>query len=304
MFSRLGRVVGCLVMALPAFGLGGTIPVAADVPCSGSTRVFAVDAGTGHLAELRPCQAGRTWRFGPAVVVDRADWRSYVAVVAMYDGDAAVLYAVTASGELWWRRQDTPGAATGSPVRIAGGIGPRHDVVLAAGPGRLAIGDHGSPLRTYRHDGWTTGGTQVTEDGVLFSAFRGPAITGLGAGYAVGTWDGMDYRVWRDQPGAGHDDVWYPSGALPAGVRDATGDGVLLYGVHASGDVVLLAQRQIAACRRAERADWRVTARAPGHFGRVVVPVEVPAALVPPPPVDPRLHEVCGGSGVSPWEWQ
>jgi len=302
----LKRLMGCLVMASLAIGFGGATPAAADVQCDAVARVFAVDATTGHLAEIRPCRTVRTWEFGPTVVVDRADWRLYSAVFAMYDGDAAVLYAVTTTGELWWRRQDAPGAATGTPVRIAGDVDWRHDVVLATGPGYLALGDYDTPLRAYRHGGWTTGGTAVAQDGVLFGTFHGPAVTAMGSGFAVGSWDGMHYRVWRNQSGAAHDDLWYPSGPLPAGVHEVTGDGTLLYGVRSGGEVVLLTQRQNIACRVANRADWHVAAQAPGHFGRVVVPVgaDTTPSVVPPPPVDPRLYPLCGGAQNSPWEWQ
>lgn len=306
MVGKLGRLVGCLLLALPAFGVGGATPAAADSPCTGSARVFAVDARTGHLAEIRTCRT-EAWVFGPAVEVDRADWRSYSTIFAVSDGEAVVLYAVTATGELWWRRQAAPGAVTGAPKRIAEGIDWRHDVVFAAGPGYLASGDHGTPVRTFRHDGWTTGGTAVVQDGVLFTTFNGPVITAVApeSGYAVGTWDGIDYRVWR-APGTTHDDVWYSSGSLPTGVNGVTGDGTMLYGVHAGGDIVLLTQRQVTACRRANRANWQVSARAPGHFGRVVVPVGAGTqpVVAPPPPMDPRLAPICGGSSQSPWEWQ
>jgi len=306
--SQIFRIVWCLILVLPAFGFGGITPSAAEVPCDGSARVFAVDAGTGQLAEIRPCLVDRVWKFGPAVTVDRADWRLYEAVFAVYDGDAAVLYAVTATGELWWRRQDAPGAAMGAPRRIAEDIQWRHNVVFAAGPGYLALGDYGTPVRIFRHDGWTTGGTAVTADGVLFTTFHGPVITALGPGYAVGTWEGVDYRVWRlpDQAGNTHDDAWYRSGSLPAGVSGATGDGIVLYGVNAGGGVVLLTQRRNATvCRLANRADWRVSAQAPGHFGRVVVPVAAGTlpSVAPPPRVGPR--PICGiGTDLNPWEWQ
>jgi hypothetical protein len=53
----------------------------------------------------------------------------------VYDGDAAIVYGVTASGELWWRRQEAPGAALGAPVRVADTINWHHDVIFAAAPG-------------------------------------------------------------------------------------------------------------------------------------------------------------------------
>lgn len=303
---QIFRFLWCLILALPAFGFGGLTHSAAEVRCAGSARLFAVDAGTGHLAEIRSCLVDRTWVLGPAVEVDRADWRSYSTVFAVADGDAMILYAVTTTGALWWRRQGAPGAATGVPTRIAEGIDWRHDVVFAASSGYLALGDYGTPVRTFRHEGWTTGGTAVAEVGMLFTTFHGPVITSLAPGYAVGTWAGMNYRVWRS-PGTLHDDAWYPGGQLPPGVSGVTGNGTLLYGVHSDGDVVLLTQPQVAySCRLVNGLSWQVSARAAGHFGRVVVPVgaaDTPPSVAPPP-TDPRLNLNCIGPSLAPWEWQ
>ncbi|MBP2326599.1 hypothetical protein JOF56_006984 [Kibdelosporangium banguiense] len=301
--------VGCLLVVLAVFGLGVVTPSAAETVCPTTTRVFTVDAKTGHLGEIRRCFTGDSWQLRPMGEVDSADWRTYSKVFGAYDGDAAILYAVTASGELWWRRQTASGATLGAPVRVGDTVDWRHDVVFVASPGYLELGDFGGPVRTFRHEGWSSGGTVVSEDSVLLTIFHGPAITAVtGAGNALGNWDGVEYRVWR-QSGGTHDDVWYASGKLPAGVSGVTGDGTELYGVE-SGGVVLLEQT-LSLCRIANRHDWRVSARAPGRFSRVVVPVranaDVRPSMAPTPQMDPRLLRACtGGNGpdLDPWEWQ
>ncbi|MEV4313854.1 hypothetical protein [Actinocrispum sp. NPDC049592] len=294
--QTVGRVAACLVLVL-----SGVTPAAADTGCD--TRVFAVDAKTGHLAEVQVCPAGTSWpadtswQLGSVVTVDSGDWRAYSKVFGAYDGAAVVVYAVTANGELWWRRQETPGAALGAPVRA--GSGWSHNVVFAARPGYLAAGDFGGPVHLFRHNGNT-----LTEDGVLFTLLHGPVITALAKDYAVGNWDGMEYRVWREPGSATHDDVWYPSGQLPEGVHDVTGDGTLLYGVDSSG-LVLLTQTQFP-CRAANRTDWRPSSGVAGQYSRLIAPVGGDAApsVASPPPGDPRLVRICGGSIDRPWEWQ
>ncbi len=288
--QTVGRVVACLVLALSA-----TTPAAAGTGCE--ARVFAVDAETGRLGEIQACPAGKSWQFGPVVDVDSGDWRAYSQVFGAYDGTVVLLYAVTANGDLWWRRQEAPGAALGAPVRA--GADWSHNVVFVARPGYLAAGDFGGPVHLFRHNGST-----LTEAGVLFTLLHGPAITGLAQNHAVGNWGGIEYRVWRVPGSATHDDVWYPSGQLPAGVHDVTGDGTLLYGVDSAG-LVLLTQKQLP-CRVANRMDWRVSARAPGRFSRVIAPVggDTAPSVAPPPRTDPRLTPICGGDIDRPWEWQ
>jgi hypothetical protein len=313
MIIRNGRLrifaVGCLV----ALGSSVVTPSAAeDGPeCADSARVFAVAATTGHLAQIRTCQDLPS-ELGSPVEVDSADWRTYSAVFGAYDGDAAIVYAVTPTGELWWRRQATPDVALGPPVRVAGTIDWRHDVVFAAKPGYLALGDYGAPLRILRHDGWASGGTEVSEDGQLFTALHGPRITAMApaSGYAIGVWGGVNYRVWREPDQPGHDDTWYASGELPAGVSDAIGDGTSLYGVDSGGGVVRLWQSTHAICRRYAGTPWLVRARVPGHFSRVVVPAggdpAGPPVVEPTPPNGQLPSLLCGNGGSTqrPWEWQ
>jgi hypothetical protein len=277
------------------------------------SRVFAVDAGTGHLTEIRSCQ-GRVPSLGPAVEVDSADWRTCSAIFGVFYGHAAILYAVTPTGELWWRRQEAPGVAPGTPVRVADWMSWRHDVVFAAGPGYLALGDYDGPMQIFRHDGWAWGGMEVYGEGRLFTRFHGPRITAVvpGSDRAVGTWGQRSYCVWRNQDPSGteHDDTWYTNGLLPAGVSGVTVDGARFYGVDFGGNVVMLRAQQSAVCTAPlhSTAPWTVTARLPGHFNRVLVPMGNPAI---PPPVGPLPPPSLGSPSCNPptpcekpWEWQ
>jgi hypothetical protein len=308
MITRLRAAAAvCLTVVVLAFSGEGTLSAATE--CSGSVRVFAVDDRSGHLVQIRICSGGGV-TFSPAVDVDSADWRAYLAVFAVADDEAVILYAVTAAGELRWWRQEHADGGLGASARIGDTVDWRHDVVFAARPGYLEVGDYDMPMYTFRHDGWVSGGAAVVDEGQLFSAFHGPGITAVAPdlGYAVGVWDGVNYRVWRES-GVVHDDAWYASGSLPVGVSDVTGDGTLLYGLAADGGVVQLRQRQSGACHRFMGAEWFVRATAPGRFSRVVVPVSGgagPPAVGSTPPLNPLSGPLCGGGGSnqSPWEWQ
>lgn len=305
MRHRLRMVLAACVAAVALVGLEG--PSSADSECGG--RVFAVNATTGHLVQIRAC-AGRAPVFGPAAEVDSGDWRGYSAIFGVYSGDAAILYAVTPTGELWWRRQDAAGAPLSAAVRVADTVDWRHDVVFAAKAGYLEFGDYGLPVRTFRHDGWESGGTRVVEEEPLFSRFHGPRITTAvpESGYAIGFWDGMTYRVWRDAARPEHDDLWYPSGGTPDGVTGVTGDATALYGLGSGGDVVSLWQPRRGVCPLFSHEGWLVRARLAGHFDRVVVPVGAdpsgPPVVRPLPTMNPNLARLCGGHVAWPWEWQ
>lgn len=283
-----------------------TVPAAAGPGCTGTARVFAVDAGTGHLNQIRICSADVP-RVSGHTVVDSADWRAYRTVFGMSDGDAVVVYTVSPGGELWWQRQDAPDAALSPPIRVADSIDWRHDVVFAPRPGYLAFGDFGAPMRTFRHDGWDSGGAQVVEQEQLFAVFHGPRIAALvpESGYALGEWDGVTYKVWRDLNHPGHDDVWYPDSDLPAGVSGVTGNGTTRYGVDSGGVVLLRATSD--GCD----VVWRAKDRSPGQFSRVVVPVRSDPAeppVVSPPPADHPssgpMYPCRPDSTRFPWEWQ
>lgn len=305
MRHRLRMVLAACLAAVALAGLDS--PSSADSECGG--RVFAVTATTGHLVQIRACD-GRAPVFGPAAEVDSGDWRGYSAIFGVYSGDAAILYAVTPTGELWWRRQDASGAQLGAAVRVADTVDWRHEVVFAAKAGYLELGDYDQPMRTFRHDGWESGGTRVVEEEPLFSRFHGPSITAVapGSGYAIGVWDGVNYRVWRDADQPGHDDLWYPSGAVPAGVHGVTSDGTALYGLDSSGSVVGLWQPRRGACPQYSHEDWLVRVRLAGHFDRVVVPVggdsSGPPVVRARPTMSPHVVVLCGGLVLNPWEWQ
>lgn len=89
---RLRGAAAAVVAALLLTCLAGVGRSAAD-GCADVTRLFAVDAGTGHLAELPYCPGAG--KFLPATDVDGADRRPYRDVVAAQDGGIAVVYAVT-----------------------------------------------------------------------------------------------------------------------------------------------------------------------------------------------------------------
>src|SRR5262245_23546929 len=109
MRNWLRRAAVWLAAMVASGGVAGILPAAAEGDCTGPDRIFAVGAEAGRLVEIPSCPD--TSSFGAAVEVDSADWRGYTAIFAVRDGSAAIVYAVTESGELWWRRQDTAGAA-------------------------------------------------------------------------------------------------------------------------------------------------------------------------------------------------
>lgn len=308
--NRARRWAGLWCAALLAImGTGGFVPVAAATS-HGGYRIFAVDAVTGHLAQVPFCRD--CGGFGSATEVDSQDWRVYSQVFAVNDGPAAILYAVTMSGELWWWRQERVGAGLGAPVRIGHSIDWFKPVVFASVPGYLQVGEFGAALRTYRHEGWASGGASVFEEPALFLSFNGPVITGLsGRGFAVGAWNGTSYRVWRNLGPAGGepDDLWWPSGRLPAQVSGVVNDGDALFGVDSNGGIVLMRQREDPICLLYNMGPWVEGASVAGSYARVVVPVRDgqagPPAVALPPPMSVRGFTICGHGGTwAPWEWQ
>lgn len=177
--GRAGRLWVVGVLAIVAAGVGVGPAASAEGGCSGPGRVFAVGA-SGQLVEIPSCP--ETSSFGSAAVVDAADWRGYSAIFAVRDGGAAIVYAVTAGGELWWRRQETAGAALSAPARVGPPVNWNQPVVFASRPGYLHVGEHAAPIRTFWHPEWDSGGAAVSEVAILFAPLRGPSITGLTAG--------------------------------------------------------------------------------------------------------------------------
>jgi hypothetical protein len=293
-----------LAAVLVVSGIAGVAPpAAAELSCDG--RVFAVEAEAGHLVEIPSCPEG----FGAAVEVDSADWRGYHAILGVRDGDAAIIYVVTPGGVLWWRRQATPGTALSAPARVGWSVNWAQPTVFVSRAGYLHIGGHGLPVRTFRHQEWATGGVAVSEEANLFPPLIGPSITGLATTipFAVGIWNGMNFRVWR--PRVSNNDMWYVSGRLPLGVTGVVGDGYWLHAVNSAGEIVLLTQTPPQpACLLQDTRPWQVTATAPGHYLRVVVPVRdssTGAPIVWGPPAKSQRPD-CAAPGVdgTPWEWQ
>lgn len=303
---RGAAMAAALLVVGSGVGVGGVPGAAAEAGCAGAARVFAVNGTSGHLAEVTICPSGVG---SSAVDVDAGDWRGYVTVLAVRDGAATVVYAVTTSGELWWRRQPGPGAGFGSAVRVGTSLNWNQPSVFVSRPGYLQLGT----LRTFRHDGWATGGATVSEQATLFRSLQGPpALTALSAaGFAVETWQGLNFRVWRlrDRVGRMDDDIWYLSGQMPEGITNAVGDGTILYSVDSAGDIVQL--RQVygtpAPCPLADNRPWYLTGWLTGSYVRVVVPV--PDSPAGPPLVLYPLTPSCadhtpGNQDPQPWEWQ
>lgn len=293
-------------------GIAGIGPrAAAEWSCDG--RVFGVEAAAGHLVEISSCPDG----FGAQVEVDAGDWRGYHAIFGVRDGDAAIVYAVTADGELWWRRQAAAGAALSPPARIGSSVYWATPTVFTSRAGYLHIGGRGMPIRTFRHQKWASGGATVAEDSYLFGPLHGPSIAGLGtlSGYAIGIWNGMNFRVWRVHPKNMpklDEDVWYRSGSLPVGLTSVVGDGHWLHAVNSAGEIVLMIQtlsEPSSSCLRQDLRPWEVIATAQGSYVRVVVPVRdtrTGTPYVSAPPLNGSLG--CptgpGGEDGNPWEWQ
>ncbi|HEU5469669.1 MAG TPA: hypothetical protein VFV67_03380 [Actinophytocola sp.] len=284
----------------------------ADEDCD-PRHIFAVDARSGHLMEMPFCSA--TGEFGPKTDVDAGDWRPYSHVFAVDAGPATLVYATTPAGELWWRRQERAGTVLKAPVRVGVSINWAQSVVFASAPGYLHIGEYGRSLRTYRQPDWASGGEPMSETDSLFDTFRGPLVTGLTArGFATGFWNGTNYRLWRD-PLYGYQDIWYPSGRVPFGVSGVVGDGYWLFGVHPSGEIMLMAQppdgpTSPPQCLLFDTNNWRVHRVVPGTFGRVIVPVAADGgtavpAVAPPPARTSTPVRLCAPVQLSlPWEWQ
>jgi hypothetical protein len=290
---------------LAVFGVAGLVtPASGAGECAANTSVFAVDAQTGHLMEVAACP--QLPGFGAAVTVDTSDWRVYPRIFAARGNRTGVLYAVDAVGGLWSRRQPARGAALGAPVRVGSSIDWSQPVVFAPRPGFLAVGGAGGPVRTYRHQGWESGGTTVSAELDLFSMFAGPVITGL-SDFAIGAVDGTAFGVWRDPwLTHGHDDAWYPTGSLPDGVSGVVGDAVRLYGVNSDGEIVLLGQQPAppGGCGIDPPRPWEALARAPGRYRQVVLPATGTATAPPRVRIAPVSNPFCDGSEVWPWEWQ
>jgi len=295
-----------VVVAL-AGAAGPAAPASAQSDCAGAPTVFAVDATNGHLAELALCPEAVT----RGTEVDAGDWRVYRQIVAVRDFEAVVLYAVTADGQLLWRRQDAAGAPLSPPVRVGASVDwSQFASIFAAAGGYLgAVEAGGTPsraVRMYRHDGWTVGDAAMSEAAPILAPFVGPPLTGLVWGLrAESNIGGLHFRVWR-RTGAPWADVWYLNGRLPAGLYNAVGIEPSLYAVDSGGEVVLMRQPplppKLPVCNLTPQLDWRIVARSTGGYGSVIAPARgggwdaTPVPLAPPPASCP--------ADIGPYEWQ
>ncbi|GIF64289.1 hypothetical protein Ais01nite_23240 [Asanoa ishikariensis] len=310
--GRLAALLVAFVLALA--GAAAVTSPARAAGCVDATRVFAVDGGTGRLVELNSCRS--TPALGPGVEVDSADWRAYRLVTGVFDGNAAVLYAVTADGRLQWRRQPSPGAAFGAPTSVGSSIDwSQFSSVFAPAVGYLhTVGPYG-PVRTFRHDGWATGAGPVSEIDPLLGNFAGPSMSAAAWGaYAEGNESGHHFRIWR-VPGYPNSkeyaDAWYVSGRLPSGVTSVAGAEPELYAVDGAGRVVRLKQpppwspgpKRNWDCARQNKQTWSVVTTSPNAgYASVVVPLS--HSFTPPAGLNtPHFGEDCDPID-DPWEWQ
>jgi hypothetical protein len=211
--------------------------------------LFAVAAASGHLVELMGC-AGEPWFASAATEVDTGDWRQYREISAARDGNTVVLYATAADGGLWSWRQGVRGGGLGPPVRVGESIDwSQFRSVFVPYLGYLQAVPQRGPVRTFRHVDWSAGGTGVSEAQPLLESFWGPPfVAARWGGFGEANIHGVHYRIWRrqgDPPQIEHDDVWYDSGELPAGVSAVVGWEPRLYGIDGDGAVVLLNQRRL-----------------------------------------------------------
>jgi hypothetical protein len=308
--ARRAAIAAALLAVLQAVtGLAGPVGAAATA-CAAPERIFAVDAGTGHLSELQACP-------DPASItvvgeVDAGDWRSARRILAAADGAATVLYSVTADGRLEARRQAAPGAALSAPTQVGAGIDwSRFRQVVSPGAGYL-VADEYQAVRTFRHLDWATGGGTLVEGPQLLEphgawpTLGDLELTGLGArGYAEAFFMDQHWRVWRGSDGR---PIAYPSGAIPRNVRIfVTGSEPGLYGISA-GAVVRLKQAAWSGYCPFNTKPWRVANSLPGAWSGVVVPQRAqvtgdwPAVADYPTWPDPQ-YWTCP-DGIGPYQWQ
>jgi hypothetical protein len=110
-----------------------------------------------------------------------------------------------------------------------------------------------------------------------------------------------------------HDDAWFPSGLLPGGITGVTGAEPSLFGLDATGSVVVLTQprprpeppRKYWDCPLNNDLAWQVATVRPGHFANLVAPAnDSSTGSVPVLALASQQHgRDCGSSGL-PYEWQ
>jgi hypothetical protein len=304
--QMMGRWLKLLLAGMLAVAGATVLPTPAYAECD--SRLFAVDSASGHLVEIPMC-AG----FGTPREVSAEDWRGYTSVLAVRENAMVALYTVTPAGELWWRRQDVPGGALSAPARVDASVNWQKPFVFAPYPGYLVVGGTTEIVDVYRHQGWATGGPDVSAEPPLFTHAFGPALTGMATGLAIGVWGGWVHRISRapESSPSPHDDIWVRQGALPTGVTGVVNDTRSLYGLSASGEVVSMRTSLPCDCDpfTTGRSTWSVTETVPGQYARVVLPITTgtgalphvnpPACATRPVPDECRIN-----SNGLPWEWQ
>jgi hypothetical protein len=282
-------------------------PAPAYAECD--ARVFAVDATSGHLAEIPTC-AG----FGTPRESSTDDWRGYTSVFAVRENAMVALYTVSPAGELWWRRQDVPGGPLSAPARVGASVNWRNGAMFAPYPGYVVASGGSEVVEVYRHQGWATGDPDVTTEPPLFTHSFGLPLAGMANGFAIGAWGGWVFRIARNalpSPDP-HDESWTRKGMMPTGMTGVVNDTRSMYGLSASGAVVSIWALPGCECDPLTangRFTWGVTDTVPGRYIRVVLPTTTGTGALPhvdPPPcaVRPLPDECRLDLGGSPWEWQ
>lgn len=309
---RAGSLATALAMTICVAGLASPSGATPGAACADPSRLFAVDADTGVLAELQACS-------DPAGIVevaevDAGDWRGAQHVFAVEDGAVTVVYAVTADGRLEARRQDAPAGPLDPPVQVGASVDwSSFQSVVPSAPGYLV--GNGHRARTFRHVDWAAGGTAVVEGPPLFTPLgEWPTLGDLhltavrDGGYAEAFFASTHFRVWSQ---AGGRPIAYPSGAISSGVDAVTGSEPTLYGIR-GGAVVQLDQpphpppwgTKFYLCPF-NTMSWRVTAELPGRWIRVVAPVRGEATGTGPAVGSyPYWPTNTCPQGIGPYEWQ
>ncbi len=295
---RYSAVVVAAVLVVGILSLGEAGRAEAEVaPCpDGGQRFFTVDGTAGHLHEM--CRVGTDIQ--DLGVVDTEDWRVHQRLVATVTAGVTEIFVVTGDGRLLRRSSTGSGQPFGPPEQV----GAEHDWstarTLIAAPGAVVVQFDASPaVRVFD----VTAGGLVERAQPLFDSYTGPPLSALGLNYAEVNHLGSHFRVYRGYGGAPQG--WF-SGALPAGMQEASGIESQLLGLDWEGRVVKPAQdwrlleppHKWMSCFFNQRP-WRVevTSAAAG-FVRLVVPGRMGPWIVPTP-----SNKGCP-LGVDPFEWQ
>lgn len=301
---RAGLVTALVGLVQVTAGSPASSGVAAPDGCEPAEAIFAVRGSNGHLVELESCPDALT----EVGEVDTGDWRSASRILATGDGTVTVVYQVTADGRLEARRQAAPGAPLEAPVEVGAGIDwSRFRTVLVPRQGYLWADD--GTVRTFRHEGWATGGGDVVEGPPVFAARGGGPgtgdleLTGLGpGGRAEAYFAGTHWLVWRGDDGLM---AARASGRIPHGAAGAEWRPGLF--LAADGAVSRLTQPlykgpDSVGCP-ANPMSWQVRTRLPGDWWFGVVVPQRTASPTWPGIARPPSSGKCP-PGTEPYQWQ